>query len=108
MRGSTAFSVLLRRNHTEKLFHCDLSWSSSSSTKELQLIRFDSINSLDFACKLFGITFAIGIRNRRPNRGEKPVSMHHGDVVNFVDVIDLQSSSVAKVLILSMMFMLGF
>jgi len=63
----------------EKLFHCDLSWSSSSSTKELQLIRFNSTT-------LFGITFAIGIRNRLPNRRENPVSMHHGDLVNFVDV----------------------
>jgi hypothetical protein len=86
MRGSTAVIVFLCRNHTEKLFHCDLSWSSSLSTKELQLIRFDSTTSLDFAHKLFGITFAIGIRNRPQNRGEKPVSMHHGDVVNFVDV----------------------
>jgi len=63
----------------ETLFHCDLSWSSSSSTKALQLIRFNSTT-------LFGITFAIEIRNRPPNRGEKPVSMHHGDLVSFVDV----------------------
>jgi hypothetical protein len=29
MRGSTAVIVFLRRNHMEKLFDCDLSWSSS-------------------------------------------------------------------------------
>jgi cephalosporin hydroxylase len=36
--------------------------------------------------KLFGVTFGIGIRNRPPKKGETPVTMHHGDIVNLVDV----------------------
>ncbi len=34
----------------------------------------------------FGTTFGVGIRNRAPNKGDAPCSMHHGDVVNYVDV----------------------
>jgi hypothetical protein len=34
----------------------------------------------------FGTTFGVGIRNRAPNKDDAPHSMHHGDVVNFVDV----------------------
>jgi hypothetical protein len=35
---------------------------------------------------LFGVTFGIGIRNRPPNRGVQPVTAHHGDVVNLINV----------------------
>lgn len=38
------------------------------------------------ARNLFGLTFGIGVRNRPPNKGEAPVTLHHGDVVNLVDV----------------------
>jgi len=86
MRGSGAVVNYFRQNYTEKRFHSDLSLSSLSSRKELQLVRLDSVSSLDCARKLFGITFGIGIRNRAPNRGDKPVTMHYGDVVNLVNV----------------------
>jgi hypothetical protein len=88
MRGSNAVVNYFRRNYTEKLCHCDLSLSSLSSRKELQLVRLDTGSSLDCARKLFGSTFGIGIRNRAPNRGGQPVTMHFGDVVNIVDVAD--------------------
>jgi hypothetical protein len=41
---------------------------------------------MEYARQIFGITFGVGIRNRAPNKGENPRSMHHGDIVNYVDV----------------------
>jgi hypothetical protein len=39
------------------------------------------------ACRLFGLTFGVGVRNRPPNKGDPSVSLHHADVVNLVDII---------------------
>ena len=36
---------------------------------------------------MFGVTFGIGIRNRPPNRGVQPVTAHHGNVVNLINVV---------------------
>ena len=87
MLNSNSFFLHYHCNHTEKHLHCDLSLSSISSKKELQLIRVDSEFSIHFIRNLFGTTFGIGIRNRAPNRGGQPVSMHCGDVVNLVEVM---------------------
>jgi hypothetical protein len=38
------------------------------------------------ARNIFGLTFGIGVHNRPPNKGEVPVRLHYGDVINFVDV----------------------
>jgi hypothetical protein len=76
-----------RRNYTQKLLHCDLSLSSRSSKIHLQLIRIDSLGSMQCAREIFGNTFGIGIRNRAPKKGEPPRSMHYGDIVNYVDVL---------------------
>jgi hypothetical protein len=86
MCSSDAVFSHYRRNHTDKFLHCDLSLSSCSTKKELNLVRIDSSRSMRCARNLFGTTFGIGIRNRAPRRGERPVLLHHGDVVNLVDV----------------------
>jgi hypothetical protein len=88
MRGCNAVVNYFQWNYMEKLFHCNLSLSSLSSQKELQLLWLDSKSSLNCARNLFGITFGIGIRNRPPNRGCEPVTMHFGDVVNIVNVAE--------------------
>jgi hypothetical protein len=67
------FAATIRRRD------CDLSFLSSSSRKVLQLARLDSVNSLDCARRLFGITFGIGI--------SKPVTAHYGNVVNLINVV---------------------
>jgi hypothetical protein len=48
MLNSNAIFLHYHRNHTEKHLHCDLSLSSISSKKELQLIRVDSEFSIRF------------------------------------------------------------
>jgi hypothetical protein len=40
---------------------------------------------LKCACGLFGLTFGVGIRNRSPRKGDDPVTMHYGDIVNIID-----------------------
>jgi hypothetical protein len=72
--------------HTEKHLHCDLSLSSSSIKIQYQLVHIDSVGSLQCAQSLFGITFGIGTRNRPLNKGEKVVTLHHGDAINLVDI----------------------
>jgi hypothetical protein len=72
--------------HTEKHLHCDLSLSSSSIKKQYQLVHIDSVGSLQCAQRWFGITFRIETRNRPPNKGEKAVTLHHGDAVNLIDI----------------------
>jgi hypothetical protein len=86
MRNSDAIFFHFNRKHTDKLLHGDLSLSSSSTKKQLQLIRIDSVGSLKCAQSLFGITFGIGTRNRPPNKGENSVTIHHRDAVNLVDI----------------------
>jgi hypothetical protein len=86
MMNSNAIFINFRRKQTDKLFHCDLSLSSVSSRKELELIRIENVESILCARNVFGTTFGIGIRNRAPKKGENPVTMHFGDVVNLVDV----------------------
>jgi hypothetical protein len=54
--------------------------------KELELVRIYTPMSMSCARELFGITFGVGIRNRAPNKGDNPVTMHHGDIVNLVAV----------------------
>jgi len=60
MLNSNSFFLHYHCNHTEKHLHCDLSLSSISSKKELQLIRVDSEFSIHFIRNLFGTTFGIG------------------------------------------------
>jgi hypothetical protein len=86
MNNSNAIFAVFRRNHTEKQFHCDLMLSSHSTRKNLELVRIDTPMSMSCARELFGITFGVGIRNRAPNKGDNPVTMHHGDIVNLVNV----------------------
>jgi hypothetical protein len=52
MLNSNAIFLHFHRSHAEKYFHCDLSLSSISSKKELQLIRVDSEFSIRFARNL--------------------------------------------------------
>jgi hypothetical protein len=52
----------------------------------LHFIRIDTELSLNVAHNLFGITFGLGVRNRVPRKGEQPVTMHHGDGVNMIDI----------------------
>jgi hypothetical protein len=84
--NSDAAFFSLTRNHTEKNIHCDLSLSSSRTKKVLHFIRIDTELSLNVAHNLFGITFGLGVRNRAPRKGEQPVTMHHGDGVNMIDI----------------------
>jgi hypothetical protein len=37
------------------------------------------------ARKIFGNTFDIKIRNRAPQKGGSPVSIHYGDIINMID-----------------------
>ncbi len=74
------------RTETEKGKHCDLSLSSRSTRIILKLLRIDCEESMACARDLFGTTFGIGIRNRPPKKGEEMCSMHHGDIVNIVNV----------------------
>ncbi len=74
------------RNYTEKNVHPGLSLSSSCTIKVLHLLHIDSELSLNCTRNLFGLTFGIGITNRAPRKGEDPVTIHHGDVVNIVDI----------------------
>lgn len=82
--------------HTEKLLHCNLTLSSHSTKICLKLIRLDSPRSMQWARLIFGNTFGVGIRNRAPNKGEFPRSMHHGDIVNFIDVAINEELTVAQ------------
>ncbi len=84
--SSGALVMKLRRNNTKKYMHSDLALSSQRVKQSLTLLRIDSSTSLSGARKLFGLTFGIGVRNRAPNKGKPTVSLHHGDVVNLVDV----------------------
>ncbi len=86
MTNSNAVFFNYHRNHTEKNVHCDLSLSRSCTIKVVHLIHIDSESSLSCTCNLFGVAFGIGIRKRAPRKGEEPVTMHHGDVVNVVDI----------------------
>ncbi len=54
---------------------------------------------------IFGHNFGIKIRNRAPNKGGSPVSMHYGDIINMVvighntgltDANDVKSLQLAK------------
>ena len=74
------------RRQTRKILHPNLTLSSHSRKILLKLLRIDSTRSIEGARFLFGITFGVGIRNRPPNKGLPPRSMHYGDVVNIVDV----------------------
>jgi hypothetical protein len=53
----------------KKYLQCDLTLSSMSAKKELQLVHVDSKSSIQFACNFFGSTFGIGIHNRALNKG---------------------------------------
>jgi hypothetical protein len=86
MKNSDAVFFYYNHKHADKLLHCDLSLSSSSTKKQLQLVHIDSVGSLKCAQSLFGITFGIGTRNRPPNKGENAVTIHHGDAMNLVDI----------------------
>jgi hypothetical protein len=74
------------RRQTRKILHPNLTLSSHSRKILLKLLRIDSTRSIEGARLLFGITFGVGIRNRPPNKGQPPRSMHYDDVVNIVDV----------------------
>jgi hypothetical protein len=45
---------------------------------------------------LFGTTFGIGIQNRAPKKGERPVTMHHGDIVNLIDITAADENQAAN------------
>lgn len=85
VRGG-AIVVQFSRRITKKHLHCDLSLSTSTEKQPFTLIRIDSCQSMSCARNIFGLTFGIGVRNRPPNKGEDPVRLHYGDVINFVDV----------------------
>jgi hypothetical protein len=82
MANSGAVVVQFNRRYTEKNLYCDLSLSSTSHQKYLQLIRLDTATTMNWARNLFGLTFGIGRRNRAPKKGDAPVRLHHGDIVN--------------------------
>ncbi len=86
MVNTGAVLAQFQRNFTRKQLNCDLSLSSHRSKQFLTLLRIDTIASLSTARDLFGLTFGIGVRNRAPCKGEAPVTLHYGDVVNLVDV----------------------
>jgi hypothetical protein len=73
-------------NRTDKFLHCDLSLSLCSTKKELKFVSIGSSRSMLCAHNLFGTTFGIGIQKRVPRKGVRPALLHHGDVVNLVDV----------------------
>jgi len=85
VRGG-AILVQFSRRITRKNMHCDLSLSSATERQPFTLVRIDASESMRSARTIFGVTFGVGIRNRPPNKGESPVRMHYGDVINFVDV----------------------
>jgi hypothetical protein len=74
------------RSNTKKYMHCDLGLSSHRIKDILTLVRIDCLIGLEGARKIFGSTFGIGVRNRAPNKGKSRVTLHHSDIVNFVDV----------------------
>jgi hypothetical protein len=37
---------------------------------------------MNWARNLFGLTFGTGSRNRAPKKGDDPVTLHFGDIVN--------------------------
>ena len=85
VRGG-AIVIQFSRRITKKHLHCDLSLSTSTEKQPFTLIRIDSCQSMSCARNIFGLTFGIGVRNRPPNKGEDPVRLHYGDVINVVDV----------------------
>ncbi len=74
------------RNYTKKSMHCNLSLSSRSCNFLLRLIWIDSVEALLCARSTLRHTLGAGVRNRAPNKGDKPVSILFGDVVNLVYV----------------------
>jgi hypothetical protein len=44
--------------------------------------------TINWARNLFGLTFGIRSRNRAPKKGDHPVTLHHGDIVNLALVHD--------------------
>jgi hypothetical protein len=86
MVNTGAVLAQFQSNFTRKQLNCDLSLSSRRSKQFLTLLRLDTIASLSTARHLFGLTFGIRVRNRAPCKGEAPVTLHYGDVVNLVDV----------------------
>jgi hypothetical protein len=86
--NSGASVVNLQRRHTGKRMHCDLTLSSFKEKLFITLLRIDSSRSMSGARQIFGSTFGVGVRNRPPNKDEKPVSLKYSDVVNLVDVVD--------------------
>lgn len=83
---SNPIYIEYHRNQTYKLLHHDLTLSSHSRKIFLKLLRIDSPRTMQCARQIFGNTFGVGIRNRAPNKGNPPRSMHHGDIVNVVNV----------------------
>jgi hypothetical protein len=83
--NTRAVLAQFQRNSTRKQLNFDLSLSSHRSKQFLTLLRLDTIASLSTARDLFGLTFGIGVQNRAPCKGEAPVTLHYGDVVNLMD-----------------------
>jgi hypothetical protein len=96
MTNSGAVIVNFNRRCTEKNLHCDLSLSSSSNQKLLQIIRLDTEATLSWARGVFGTTFGIGTRNRAPKKGDAPVTLHYGDMVNVALVSDGNNPAAAN------------
>jgi hypothetical protein len=46
------------------------------------LIRLDTDATMNWARNLLGLTFGMGCRYRAPKKGDDPVTLHHGDIVN--------------------------
>jgi hypothetical protein len=88
MANSNAIFFTFHRKSTEKCIHCDLALSSYTTIKILHVIHIDCEASLKCARRIFGLTFGLGIRNRAPRKGDDPVTMHHGDIVNMIDTTD--------------------
>jgi hypothetical protein len=88
MTNSGAVVVNYHQCYTERNLYCDLSLGSSSYHKYLQLIHLDTEATMNWARNLFGLTFGIGSRNRAPKKGDDPVTLHFGDIVNLALVRD--------------------
>jgi hypothetical protein len=77
--------------------YCDLTLSSFKDKCYLTLVHIDSPVSMSGACRIFGQTFGVSVRNRAPNTDENPVSQCYADVVNLVDVADNGYDDAARV-----------
>jgi hypothetical protein len=58
-------------------------------------MQINSLVSMSFALKLFGLTFGGDVGNRAPNKYEPPVSIQLADFVNLVEIISYNYQNIA-------------